>query len=351
MKLSKILKPLIIIVVIVAALFLAAAYILKIDLLSEIRSTINTFIKPASAPVDKTIPTLEVQVKSGEHHTLQPRISLTVTSNQDIEVKNTDKFKLTYVKDIGNTKYYALEILNVGLGEAAVPITFTSKGGEQTKSVGVVRTSFTLPLGLGDIKDWEGSIYRVDGDNLLVPVNKQHKLVSDYGPEDLVTLFDYKNLLVQTDDMMLRKEAVEALSVMIQRLWEETGKPLTIASAYRSYNNQFTQYTSWVRQLGQEDADKISARPGFSEHQLGTVVDFMSADSGYDFVNEFDQTIAGQWLLNNSYKYGYAQSYPEGKQDITGYSHEAWHYRYIGIEGAKAWKESGLTLKEFLEKQ
>ncbi|MEP7103724.1 MAG: M15 family metallopeptidase [Candidatus Dojkabacteria bacterium] len=352
MKIPKPIITIILIIVISVILVLAASLVFKIDLLSEIRSTITTFIKPVSSPVDTSnqFP-LEVEIKSGKHETFQPRISLTIISNQDISTDNSDKFKLTFVKDNEGTKYYALEILNLGIGTSTVPVTFkTSSGSTKSLTVAIIRTEFDLPLGLRDISDWENSVYTVDGDNFLVQVNKGHKLVSDYEPTDLVKLFDDKNLLVQTQDLMLRKEAAEGLSLMIQRLMAETGKPLTIASAYRSYNNQFQQYASWVRQLGQEEADKVSARPGFSEHQLGTAIDFMSGDSGYDFVNEFDTTIAGQWLINNSYKYGFVQSYPDGKDAITGYSHEAWHYRYIGIEAAKKWKDSGLTLKEFLEK-
>jgi len=352
MKIPKPIITILIILVIVIAILIVVTKVLHVDLLTEIRTTLNTFIKPASAPVDNNAKALEVTVKEGAHETLQPRISLTVTANQDVEVLNPDKFKLTFVKDINGTKYYALEILNIGTGSAAVPVTFKSQSGEQlTETVNVLRSPFSIPLGLKDIVDWDNSTYTVDGDNLLVPINKEHKLVSDYEPSDLVRLFDDKNLLVQTETLMLRSEAAEALSLMIKKLKDETGKPLTIASAYRSYNNQFQQYVSWVKTYGQEDADKVSARPGFSEHQLGTAIDFMSGDSGYDFVNEFDTTIAGQWLINNSYKYGFVQSYPDGKDAVTGYSHEAWHYRYIGIEGAKKWKESGLTLKEFLEKQ
>ncbi|MEO6728684.1 MAG: D-alanyl-D-alanine carboxypeptidase family protein, partial [Candidatus Dojkabacteria bacterium] len=265
MKIAKPIKLIVIIFIIVAIILIGVSVVLKIDLLSEIRSTINTFIKPASAPVADNTKPLEVTVKEGAHETLQPRISLTVTTNQDVEVLNPDKFKLTFVKDIEGTKYYALEILNIGTGTATVPVTFKSKSGEQlTQSVNVLRSPFSIPLGLKDIVDWENSVYTVDGDNLVVPVNKGHKLVSDYEPTDLVRLFDDKNLLVQTDKLMLRSEAAEALSLMVKKLMDETGKPLTIASAYRSYNNQFQQYVSWVKTYGQEDADKVSARPGFS---------------------------------------------------------------------------------------
>lgn len=353
-KLKKPILNIVIILVIAIVILFVISKIFKVDFLNEVRSTFSSFVKtdPDTDPAKQDSTPLDVEIKAGKYETFQPRISLTVTSNKEIKVENEEKFKLTFVKNEDGTNYYALEIVNIGVGKATIPVIFKDDS-EQTKTVSadVTRTEFSLPLGLKDIKDWEGSTYTVDGDNLLVAVDKGTKLVSDYEPTDLVKLFDDKNLLVQTQDLMLRSEAADALSLMVQKLMADTGKPLTIASGYRSYNNQFRQYSSWVRQLGQEEADKVSARPGFSEHQLGTAIDFMSGDSGYDFVNEFDTTVAGVWLQANAYKYGFVQSYPAGEEVTTGYSYEAWHYRYIGIENGKEIKESGLTLKEFIEKK
>jgi D-alanyl-D-alanine carboxypeptidase len=156
-------------------------------------------------------------------------------------------------------------------------------------------------------------------------------------------------LYTNSQGIRLRSEAADNLALMLKDLQKTTGKIAVIASGYRSINDQFKQYVSWVTELGQEEADKVSARPGYSEHSLGTVVDFMSQDSGFTFTNEFDNTIAGKWLLENSYKYGFVQSYPKGKEAITGYNYEAWHYRYIGVENALDLKESNLTLKEWIE--
>jgi LAS superfamily LD-carboxypeptidase LdcB len=100
--------------------------------------------------------------------------------------------------------------------------------------------------------------------------------------------------------------------------------------------------------LGEDEARRVSAEPGHSEHQLGTTVDLTSADVGYGLVESFASAPAGEWLLANSHQYGFALSYPAGQEHVTGYAHEPWHYRYIGLDAADEWKASGLTLIEYL---
>ncbi len=65
--------------------------------------------------------------------------------------------------------------------------------------------------------------------------------------------------------------------------------------------------------------------------------------------DDFGGTPQGLWLAGNAHLYGFAMSYPEGGEEITGYIFEPWHYRYIGVEEATAWKSSGKTLKEYLQ--
>ena len=86
---------------------------------------------------------------------------------------------------------------------------------------------------------------------------------------------------------------------------------------------------------------KVSAREGHSEHQTGLAVDINSVSES------FAKTKEGKWLANNSYKFGYILRYPKGKEDITGYSYEPWHFRYVGVKVATAVYESGLTFDEF----
>ncbi len=184
-----------------------------------------------------------------------------------------------------------------------------------------------------------------DGDYYLALVTKETTLKSTYKPSDLEALPSYMN---PSYPMWLRWEALENL----EKLWaaaKEDGILLSIRSAYRSYETQEQIFQDFVNQYGEEEANRFSARPGQSEHQLGTTVDFGGTE--VDFKAQFGQTPQGRWLVKNAHHYGFAKSYPQGKEHITGYIYEPWHFRYIGVRHARQWKESGLTLKEYLEKQ
>jgi zinc D-Ala-D-Ala carboxypeptidase len=129
------------------------------------------------------------------------------------------------------------------------------------------------------------------------------------------------------------------------------GAPIAIESAYRSYATQVATFRSWVARLGYSSAILSAARPGHSEHQLGTAIDFKSygiADpwlmGGYDW----GKTRAGRWMLANAWKYGFVLSYPSGKKAEVCYAYEPWHYRYYGRSIARAMQQSGLTPRVWL---
>lgn len=141
----------------------------------------------------------------------------------------------------------------------------------------------------------------------------------------------------------MRPEAAAALQQLFADYQAQTGAQLKVVSAYRSYNTQVTTYNGWVARLGQAQADRQSARPGFSEHQTGLAVDINTgADQG------FGATPAGMWLAANCYKYGFIVRYPDGLEAITGYEYEPWHVRYIGVALATEMHTTGVqTLEQF----
>ena len=194
-------------------------------------------------------------------------------------------------------------------------------------------------------ESYQSEDYKVisDGDYLLALVTKETTLRRDYVPSDLQPVPAYMN---PSYSMKLRKEALEHLTGLF-RAASEDGVILSIRSAYRSYSTQKSLFQDYASRHGEEKANRFSARPGQSEHQLGTTVDFGGTTA--DFTAAFAQTPQGDWLAENAYKYGFAMSYPRSKEHITGYIFEPWHYRYIGIDAAREWKESGKTLKEYLE--
>jgi zinc D-Ala-D-Ala carboxypeptidase len=128
------------------------------------------------------------------------------------------------------------------------------------------------------------------------------------------------------------------------------GKPIAIRSAYRSYATQVATFNAWVQKSGYQQALLYAARPGHSEHQLGTTIDVRSASSAtapWEY-SDWGQTPAGRWMRNHSWKYGFVMSYPKGKRRQSCYGYEPWHFRYYGRATAKAIHESGKVPRAWL---
>ncbi len=124
------------------------------------------------------------------------------------------------------------------------------------------------------------------------------------------------------------------------------GVPLSLTSSYRSYSNQVSTYNYWVQTNGsQAAADTVSARPGYSEHQTGLVFDLSAGSCSLEC---FRGTKQYEWMVANAHTYGFIERYPVGLESITGYSAEAWHWRYVGKATASQMKISGVKTLEQL---
>ncbi len=130
----------------------------------------------------------------------------------------------------------------------------------------------------------------------------------------------------------------------------DAGVPIAVQSAYRSYAYQVTTFQGWVARSSEREARQVSARPGHSEHQLGTAVDLRSAGDARPpwELDDFAETPTGAWLAEHAWEHGFVMSYPDGAHDETCYSYEPWHYRYVGRDVAAAVHESGLTPRRYL---
>ncbi|WP_156789692.1 M15 family metallopeptidase [Gracilinema caldarium] len=155
-------------------------------------------------------------------------------------------------------------------------------------------------------------------------VDKHHALDTEYEPSDLVTLTSGSYLLNRSG-LQLRKSASLALNSMAQAA-KVDGVTLVVSSCYRSYQYQKQVYERNVKTMGQAAADRESAKPGHSQHQLGLAVDFGSID------DSFAKTAQSRWLEQNAWRYGWSLSYPENMESVTGYRWESWHYRFVGVE-------------------
>jgi len=180
---------------------------------------------------------------------------------------------------------------------------------------------------------------------LFLLVDKKHPLPRTYEPKDLVSLDTYE-IRTSRPTLLLRKSAAQALSIMAKEARKD-GTELLVSSAYRSFQYQATVYKRVVQELGQEAADRESAKPGFSQHQLGTAVDFGSIS------DSFTGTPMERWLRRRAWEFGFSLSYPEGKEAETGYRYESWHYRFLGKDATQLEREfffgSQQRMLEFLD--
>ena len=185
---------------------------------------------------------------------------------------------------------------------------------------------FKASFRTGNIQDFLSDLNDVlasDTDDLLRLCDKTHFLPQGYAPKDLVLLSNNDAYMVSRGNLYLRSPAELAL-VEMGTAARRAGLTLLVSSTYRSYDYQVVVYNRIVAQDGQEEADRVSAKPGTSQHQTGAVIDFGSIDESYE------KTKAGAWLLVNASRFGWSLSFPRDMEDVTGYKYECWHYRYLG---------------------
>lgn len=175
-------------------------------------------------------------------------------------------------------------------------------------------------------------------------VDTAFRLPPEYVPTDLVPL----STAGFRDERLIREIVIADLEALREAA-EAAGNPVEVQSAYRSYSYQEQTFAYWVAQEGREAALASSARPGHSEHQLGTSIDFRSAGGPAPWdLADWGVTPAGAWMLENAWRFGFVLSYPDGARDRTCYIYEPWHYRYVGRDVARQISESGLTPREWL---
>ncbi len=175
---------------------------------------------------------------------------------------------------------------------------------------------------------------------LLVLVNKNNQLQSGYIPENLESI----SLRFANKDKYLRKDAKEAFEKLSSEA-SALGYRIVAVSAYRDYNYQNELFNYYVEEKGLDYALDCSAKPGHSEHQTGLAVDVEGENKDYD---NFEDTKEFSWMKENAHRFGFILRYPKGKEHITGFKYEPWHYRYVGIDAAYEIYEKNITLEEYL---
>lgn len=214
------------------------------------------------------------------------------------EIWESDNTSVATVDKYGNI---------TGVSEGKCTVTVTSADNKNVSAK--VAVTVSAPVGLTYIQG-------------ILVVNKTYSLPSDYNPG-------------------VDSTAKAALDEMTAAAAKD-GVSLWIVSGFRSYTKQTSLYNNYVARDGKAEADRYSARPGYSEHQTGLAFDLNSLDQS------FGQTKEGKWIAANSWKYGFILRYPQEKEAQTGYMYEPWHVRYLGKDVAKKVYDSGLCLEEYL---
>lgn len=178
----------------------------------------------------------------------------------------------------------------------------------------------------GTVKDLD-KLSKTDKE-LLQKYSKVYFLNENYEPSKLKQI-DEDYILPGKDPMYFHADALTFLEDMIEDA-EDDGIDLKIVSAYRSFDHQQALKGEFTQVYG-DGANAFSADQGYSEHQLATTIDITDPATGGTYTS-FKDTEAYAWLLDNAYRYGFVESYPEGN---TYYVFEPWHWRFVGTDLAK----------------
>lgn len=174
-------------------------------------------------------------------------------------------------------------------------------------------------------------------DDMYALVNKYNYVDINYVPSNLKSLFNNSSIKMVDVAADAYKEFVEAA--------RKDGITLVGTTSYRSGSFQKQLYDSYVAKDGVDKADTYSARPGYSEHQLGYSVDLNDPNYKEKRISPSDY----EWIKNNCFKYGFIIRFPENKENITGYQHENWHLRYVGKDVAKKINDLNITFDEYFD--
>ena len=174
----------------------------------------------------------------------------------------------------------------------------------------------------------------------MVLVNKYYYLTEDYVPDNLQNI----NRKYALSNMRMVEEAKDAFEKLSKDA-QENDLTIIAMSTYRSYTYQVNLYNRYKKQDGEEKADTYSGRPGHSEHQTGLAVDVYNKEKDY---TKFETTKEYEWMMEHAHEYGFILRFPKGKENETGYTYEAWHFRYVGIDAATYIHNNNISLEEYV---
>ncbi|WP_445491143.1 M15 family metallopeptidase [Niallia sp. 03133] len=226
----------------------------------------------------------------------------------------------------------------------------SDKETDPQKNTNIEESPWTLDSAyFNEIKEVDGRNIIQNPTNIVSLVNKDFGLPDGYAPDDLArpnVAFSFGDQKIEKS--YLRQEAASGLEEMFKAA-KADGVNLYAVSGYRSFDRQTVLYDAEVQKVGKEKAIQAVAYPGNSEHQTGLAMDISSESSNFLLSEEFGETKEGKWLKENAHRYGFILRYPKGKESVTGYEYEPWHFRYVGKKPANDIFENDWTLEEYFK--
>ncbi|MBQ9120964.1 MAG: M15 family metallopeptidase [Clostridia bacterium] len=214
-----------------------------------------------------------------------------------------------------------------------------------------------------DLSDYESYMNPGRGDEYLILVNRTHPVGQAPAPVDLTELSGTRHdgrpvqKMLECDAMALQAMFLELEALGYLDEVSKDGFTFSVTSGYRSYEYQASLFEIYKNQymaggMTEEEAlqrvSKTTALPGKSEHQTGLCVDMHDRLCA---TADFDTSPVFAWLSENAWKFGFILRYPKGKETVTGYSYEPWHYRFVGRYHAEQMHRSGLCLEEYIKRR
>ena len=212
---------------------------------------------------------------------------------------------------------------------------------EYSKESGKSLTDVVAIINVGSNNEWYTNTKKSDiSKQELMLTNKFYNLDNTYNSDNMVKVSKQYSY---GENQMLTSNTFDAFLSMFNDAKKED-LTLIINSSFRGYEDQEEIYQFYKDTRGEKEANKIAAKAGYSEHQTGMAIDIQTYGSSSSTFEEYDEF---KWLQNNAHKYGFILRYPKGKEYLTGYEYESWHYRYVGVEVATYIYENNITFDEY----
>ncbi len=311
--------------------------------------TTTTTLKPTttqSTTLETTTTTISTTNSTTTQMSTKKSTTQTTTTQKFIQeqTSTTKETKPPTTTTTQNTqKVYNKDVEILDSGQSKLMYDYTGK--KWTKALskqlkGVDFSSFGF--------DIYNPVYIKDINSTLVLANKANRFEDNFKPINLVNAKSKHSGNVNR--RKLREVAANAIDKLISAA-KKDGIEIQTVSCYRTISYQKGLFKRYAAKDGEKKAAMYSSRPGHSEHHTGLCADVSSPSMNYGLGTSYGNTKEGKWIAKNAHKYGFIVRYPKGKKDITGYSYEPWHIRYLGVPLATYLKETGLCYEEFIALQ